>query len=108
MLRRPPRATRTDTLFPYTTLFRSSVAVDHRRFGQGELQPVLGDVVAPVLQIARQRFLPRVQIDGGDLAAAGRQRDGDVHGRGRFARAALFVSEHDTWAPFAAMFIKPP
>src|SRR3546814_12825718 len=24
MLRRPPRSTRTDTLFPYTTLFRSS------------------------------------------------------------------------------------
>src|SRR3546814_9210471 len=24
MIRRPPRATRTDTLFPYTTLFRSS------------------------------------------------------------------------------------
>src|SRR3546814_2934709 len=27
MLRRPPRSTRTDTLFPYTTLFRSSVKV---------------------------------------------------------------------------------
>src|SRR3546814_10681810 len=26
MLRRPPRATRTDTLFPYTTLFRSDPA----------------------------------------------------------------------------------
>src|SRR3546814_6112502 len=26
MIRRPPRATRTDTLFPYTTLFRSRVA----------------------------------------------------------------------------------
>src|SRR3546814_6139263 len=25
MIRRPPRATRTDTLFPYTTLFRSDV-----------------------------------------------------------------------------------
>src|SRR3546814_1437100 len=25
MLRRPPRSTRTDTLFPYTTLFRSKV-----------------------------------------------------------------------------------
>src|SRR3546814_14284344 len=25
MLRRPPRATRTDTLFPYTTLFRSEL-----------------------------------------------------------------------------------
>src|SRR3546814_13424832 len=26
MIRRPPRATRTDTLFPYTTLFRSANA----------------------------------------------------------------------------------
>src|SRR3546814_3066205 len=25
MLRRPPRSTRTDTLFPYTTLFRSTL-----------------------------------------------------------------------------------
>src|SRR3546814_10543394 len=25
MIRRPPRSTRTDTLFPYTTLFRSSM-----------------------------------------------------------------------------------
>src|SRR3546814_4662536 len=29
MIRRPPRSTRTDTLFPYTTLFRSSVAADN-------------------------------------------------------------------------------
>src|SRR3546814_11057463 len=27
MVRRPPRSTRTDTLFPYTTLFRSRVLV---------------------------------------------------------------------------------
>src|SRR3546814_19253581 len=26
MIRRPPRSTRTDTLFPYTTLFRSRIA----------------------------------------------------------------------------------
>src|SRR3546814_7244134 len=26
MIRRPPRSTRTDTLFPYTTLFRSTVS----------------------------------------------------------------------------------
>src|SRR3546814_4880795 len=26
MIRRPPRSTRTDTLFPYTTLFRSGLA----------------------------------------------------------------------------------
>src|SRR3546814_3220447 len=28
MVRRPPRSTRTDTLFPYTTLFRSRMGVD--------------------------------------------------------------------------------
>src|SRR3546814_5660545 len=30
MIRRPPRSTRTDTLFPYTTLFRSAVALRSR------------------------------------------------------------------------------
>src|SRR3546814_7226947 len=29
MIRRPPRSTRTDTLFPYTTLFRSSEPASH-------------------------------------------------------------------------------
>src|SRR3546814_5156088 len=29
MIRRPPRSTRTDTLFPYTTLFRSPSWVSH-------------------------------------------------------------------------------
>src|SRR3546814_11224392 len=32
MIRRPPRATRTDTLFPYTTLFRSTVERVRGRF----------------------------------------------------------------------------
>src|SRR3546814_6268604 len=30
MIRRPPRSTRTDTLFPYTTLFRSARAMTGR------------------------------------------------------------------------------
>src|SRR3546814_19667176 len=30
MIRRPPRSTRTDTLFPYTTLFRSRLLRDRR------------------------------------------------------------------------------
>src|SRR3546814_4990757 len=30
MIRRPPRSTRTDTLFPYTTLFRSPADPSHR------------------------------------------------------------------------------
>src|SRR3546814_12130065 len=38
MIRRPPRSTRTDTLFPYTTLFRSfpqSSSRSHRREESG-------------------------------------------------------------------------
>src|SRR3546814_18766364 len=31
MIRRPPRSTRTDTLFPYTTLFRSEISIQNRR-----------------------------------------------------------------------------
>src|SRR3546814_4652506 len=32
MIRRPPRSTRTDTLFPYTTLFRSREPYERGRF----------------------------------------------------------------------------
>src|SRR3546814_2082945 len=36
MIRRPPRSTRTDTLFPYTTLFRSHVAGVDRGTGRAD------------------------------------------------------------------------
>src|SRR3546814_14981157 len=43
MLRAPPRATRTDTLFPYTTLFRSAGLEPLRRQGRGPFrQPAMG------------------------------------------------------------------
>src|SRR3546814_2442518 len=35
MIRRPPRSTRTDTLFPYTTLFRSLVPADEHAVVRG-------------------------------------------------------------------------
>src|SRR3546814_11461172 len=34
MIRRPPRSTRTDTLFPYTTLFRSHAVPDDLPIGR--------------------------------------------------------------------------
>src|SRR3546814_4044665 len=46
MVRRPPRSTRTDTLFPYTTLFRSIE-------GQAQLAVVFLYVLDQVLQVAR-------------------------------------------------------
>src|SRR3546814_17009983 len=37
MIRRPPRSTRTDTLFPYTTLVRSLRGIGARRFPIAEI-----------------------------------------------------------------------
>src|SRR3546814_16674488 len=34
MIRRPPRSTRTDTLFPYTTLFRSGSGMSFHNLGE--------------------------------------------------------------------------
>src|SRR3546814_11484818 len=49
MIRRPPRSTRTDTLFPYTTLFRSGVAEAQRLAGRAPR----GLVEQLPLQVAR-------------------------------------------------------
>src|SRR3546814_9354436 len=65
MIRRPPRSTRTDTLFPYTTLFRSRVAGPGLVSAAGRLKPV---AVEPQLQhhqvpyqpVVRRRLGPRV------------------------------------------------
>src|SRR3546814_19556844 len=42
MIRRPPRSTRTDTLFPYTTLFRSNAGVEPGRFFRLIVEPETG------------------------------------------------------------------
>src|SRR3546814_3920043 len=75
MIRRPPRSTRTDTLFPYTTLFRSALAglagtgrLDGgvQRQQVGLLGDVLdqGDDVADLLRRRRQRLDPAVAALG--------------------------------------------
>src|SRR3546814_5457988 len=49
MIRRPPRSTRTDTLFPYTTLFRSrAVAVEFHPHQRLRRQPADEGVALPV------------------------------------------------------------
>src|SRR3546814_6453381 len=44
MIRRPPRSTRTDTLFPYTTLFRSILPVS----GAEQLKHSLAQPILPI------------------------------------------------------------
>src|SRR3546814_4503487 len=56
MIRRPPRSTRTDTLFPYTTLFRSE--------GRNPAGPAAGDPAAWV----------HVEIAEAGVAVGARQR----------------------------------
>src|SRR3546814_3254772 len=61
MIRRPPRSTRTDTLFPYTTLFRSA--------GRNDRQAARGGARG-----RWSRLLHAVQRQSGRARAAGRDR----------------------------------
>src|SRR3546814_2192224 len=103
MIRRPPRSTRTDTLFPYTTLFRS---VHPHRDGEGALSApllfVLG-IVDPHNDAPVER--QRVQIEREALSVAGCPCNADVcpsgvvafavHSEEAMAGAVLISVGHD-------------
>src|SRR3546814_19242112 len=59
MIRRPPRSTRTDTLFPYTTLFRSGhfIAESFGSAGQ-HLAFASRDIFATVAALKQNGFRP--------------------------------------------------
>src|SRR3546814_17290669 len=86
MIRRPPRSTRTDTLFPYTTLFRSAcltheavtryaAGVEYIGTGYCGWQALTGQ---KTLQAALERALGRVADHPVHTTAAGRT-DSGVH-----------------------------
>src|SRR3546814_13216396 len=88
MIRRPPRSTRTDTLFPYTTLFRS-------REGAIEETPVAGTKLA---HQPRLTMMAAFQAEGckhrnererEQERAGQRKDDGERNRREQFAFKAL-------------------
>src|SRR3546814_4228525 len=89
MIRRPPRSTRTDTLFPYTTLFRSLIGEEqsvigmrnkerssmegmHNATPEARRRGVVADLGPGAHQcwypIALSRDLPKGKVIGSDLA----------------------------------------
>src|SRR3546814_7573547 len=73
MIRRPPRSTRTDTLFPYTTLFRSVDRGDTDAPEPPVDQPVLGvEQIPPDQRDRDQRGHHRREIDRAEEAAPAR------------------------------------
>src|SRR3546814_10817754 len=93
MIRRPPRSTRTDTLFPYTTLFRST------RFREiKELVAVFGHRPRTGLGIGPQHSHPfRVELQFLQRAVhrriTGLTFDVGIKFRGREARSEEHTSE---------------
>src|SRR3546814_5130694 len=88
MLRLPPRSTRTDTLFPYTTLFRSArtslAGIRSERRGRG----------GRAFGIAGRRTRRlRAGADGWDDARRSRRR-GDPHRARERARSRFRSEEH--------------
>src|SRR3546814_3208181 len=83
MIRRPPRSTRTDTLFPYTTLFRSveqdrtaeaEADADHRHLGEGR-DTHRGDVAGQVVRHHQVDGLAAEDAGTGELAAAAQRSE---------------------------------
>src|SRR3546814_4950820 len=72
MIRRPPRSTRTDTLFPYTTLFRS--AIDRRRHARatGEIDRRLTDFK---IELGSAQYLRRSRAAAARLHPKGRSEE---------------------------------
>src|SRR3546814_4178107 len=58
MIRRPPRSTRTDTLFPYTTLFRSKQRKGRRALA--DLGSALTHYSDPILQKPDASLIPGI------------------------------------------------
>src|SRR3546814_4873577 len=83
MIQRPPRSTRTDTLFPYTTLFRSDVVVRivdqvaDCALWRDQLDPQVADVAVREGDLGDRRLDPDVGADRHGLADPGRVAVGD-------------------------------
>src|SRR3546814_3850505 len=76
MIRRPPRSTRTDTLFPYTTLFRS----DHRSAGVEEAAAAraiggIPDIIIVKLELARIAVAVGLGQDGDRRSRCGKRSE---------------------------------
>src|SRR3546814_12562292 len=76
MIRRPPRSTRTDTLFPYTTLFRSDLPLRRPRHradadlpGRRALDARRRGAAAPWLPQRRFGARRHAALDGGRIPA---------------------------------------
>src|SRR3546814_11952067 len=93
MIRRPPRSTRTDTLFPYTTLFRSGL-VEILDGGKKDLSL---DGIGPMRAISRQGRSDAEDL--GDLPGEedGRQQHADQNADGEAVRVndAYHGRQHD-------------
>src|SRR3546814_6760192 len=86
MIRRPPRSTRTDTLFPYTTLFRSDVAPAHLDRADRDLVAQFHDrlVDRDVRRRGERRVVETEEVEvraavGDSLGAGVQQRRSEEH-----------------------------
>src|SRR3546814_15156710 len=61
MIRRPPRSTRTDTLFPYTTLFRSGMIMAAAVLLRKNPNPTDTDIETAITNICRCGTYPRIR-----------------------------------------------
>src|SRR3546814_3885826 len=80
MRRRPPRSTRTDTLFPYPTLFRSDQFL-RKAGGHGEIEGVAPVEIFRPLRVAAEIRDRGLDLDGHHPAVRGEAEQVDAPAR---------------------------
>src|SRR3546814_7496381 len=95
MIRRPPRSTRTDTLFPYTTLFRSGNKIPEALEGDrtGEARRALQADAGERLQASELFHLYRRGEPGGAVGQVEGTAGGDSRRAGVSLRSEKQTSE---------------
>src|SRR3546814_1118037 len=98
MLRHPPRSTRTDTLFPYTTLFRSRHAYSARRDDAANAQRIYarGRPLRILLGRGDTRDLQRDLVGGSGGGSPDRRQRDDPAGHGLAPAHLVGRSEEHT------------
>src|SRR3546814_5300674 len=95
MIRRPPSSTRTDTLFPYTTLFRSERALQLRHARVDVADRAVAGIHEAAVGLRRPvDEVPRVSSSGVALAAGCGQLLGPVRAEGLKQQEPVRSDEH--------------
>src|SRR3546814_10610704 len=93
MIRRPPRSTRTDTLFPYTTLFRSDPSQLRIHGREHKAMVAIGDPRRAIEGLAADLFLYGCKGEGSALTVRSEEHTSELQSLMRISYAVFCLKK---------------